>query len=62
MENKELRDYFIKVTHERFEKIERRFDLVDAKLEKLIGWRWMLIGAGVAVSAIVSMAMQFLLK
>lgn len=62
MENKELRDYFIKVTHDRFEKLEHRFDKIDEKLEKLIGWRWMLIGAGVAVSAIVSFVIQILMK
>ena len=47
MDRQELVNYFIERTDERFDKLE-------AKIEQLISFRWMLIGASCAVSSIIS--------
>jgi hypothetical protein len=52
--NKHITDYFIQVTHAKFEDLDKRFDRVDTKLDELIGFRWMLVGMATAISAIIS--------
>jgi hypothetical protein len=47
----DLLKYFIKETN-------KRFDDLDKKVDRLIGFRWMLVGAATAISAIVSGAFQ----
>ena len=58
--NKQVVDYFMQITHEKFANIEKKLERIDHKMEKLIGFRWMMIGAAVSISAIVSLAIQIL--
>lgn len=51
MANDDLLKYFIKQSNE-------RFDSIESKLDKLISFRWMLIGASVGISGIVSVVFQ----
>jgi len=53
MPSKELLDYYIKHTDERFKE-------VNNKLDTLIGFRWLLIGAAAGVSGLVSFVFQLL--
>jgi len=55
MVDRDLIEYFIRHTDERFEKLE-------AKIDSLIAFRFMLIGAAAAVSGIVSVLTTYLLK
>jgi hypothetical protein len=48
-------EYFIDQTN-------KRFDKIDEKLDELISFRIMLIGAATAISAIVSVALTVFLK
>jgi hypothetical protein len=54
--NKEVVDYWMRVTGEKFESIEQQLAHIDKKLNQLIGFRMMLLGASAAVSAIVGLA------
>lgn len=51
MPNKELLDYYIRHT-------DQRFAEVNKKLDMLINFRWLLIGAAAGVSGIVSVLFQ----
>lgn len=53
MPNKELLDYYIKHTDERFKEIH-------TKLDTLIGFRWLLIGAAAGVSGLISFIFQLI--
>lgn len=53
MPNKELLDYYIKHTDERFKEVNKKLDM-------LISFRWLLIGAAAGVSGIVSVVFQLL--
>ena len=53
MSQKDLLDYYIKHA-------DKRFDEIEKKVDKLISFRWMLIGASVSVSGIISIAIQLL--
>lgn len=48
-------EYFVKRTDERLSNIE-------SKLDQLIGFRWMLLGAAAVVSAIAGILVNLLLK
>ena len=37
---------------------DKRFDALDEKIEKLISFRWLLIGASMGISGVVSVAFQ----
>ena len=37
---------------------DKRFDALDQKVDKLISFRWLLIGASMGVSGIISVAFQ----
>jgi hypothetical protein len=49
MPDKELVDYFISHTNERFK-------VIDDKLESLLSFKWQLIGASVAVTVLIDVA------
>lgn len=46
-------EYFIHQTN-------RRLDKIDGKLEQLIGFRWLLIGISLGVSAIISFVVNLI--
>lgn len=48
--NKELIDYFIAQTNDRFDKIDEEFERVDGKLEELLSFKWKIIGGSVILS------------
>ena len=50
----ELVKYYIKHTDQRFKEVNQEFKEVHRKLDMLVKFRWMLIGAGVGTSLIVS--------
>lgn len=50
--DKELIDYFI-------ERTDLRFDKVDKKLEKLVAFRWQIIGGSTVLSIIFGIGVQF---
>lgn len=60
--NKQVVDYFMQVTHEKFSNVEKKLEKIDQKVEQLIGFRWMLIGMAAAVSAIVELSFKILGK
>lgn len=60
--NKEVMDYFMKITHEKFDDVTKRLDKIDHKMEQLIGFRWMLIGVAATVSAIVGILTKIMMK
>jgi len=37
---------------------DKRFDAIEEKMDKLISFRWLLIGASMGVSGIISVAVQ----
>ena len=37
---------------------DKRFDALDQKVDKLISFRWLLIGASMGVSGVISVAFQ----
>ncbi len=37
---------------------DKRFDALDEKIEKLISFRWLLIGASMGISGVVSVGFQ----
>jgi len=51
VQNDDLLKYFIKMSNE-------RFDSLEGKVDKLISFRWMLIGASVGISGIISVIFQ----
>jgi hypothetical protein len=51
MPNKEFLDYYIEHTDKRFEKVHE-------KLDTLLRFRWMLIGAALAISGTVSVLFE----
>jgi hypothetical protein len=55
MDDAKLMEYFIDQTNQRFDKI-------DHKLEQLVSFRLILIGVAMAVSAIISVVVQFINK
>jgi tetrahydromethanopterin S-methyltransferase subunit G len=60
--NKQVVDYFMQVTHEKFYSVEKKLERIENKVEQLIGFRWMLIGMAAAVSALVEVAFKMLGK
>lgn len=51
MPSDDLVKYFIKHTND-------RFDALEGKVDRLISFRWLLIGVSLGVSGVVSMAFQ----
>ena len=51
MPNKDLLDYYIEHT-------DKRFESVHEKLDQLLSFRWMLIGAALAISGTVSVLFE----
>jgi hypothetical protein len=49
----ELRDYFIEHTN-------KRFDSLESKVDKLVSFRWILIGVSIGVSGILSFMFRML--
>lgn len=58
--DEKLLPYFIDQTNERFNKLDSRFDSVDSKLQELITFRMVLIGASVGVSGMFSVAVTLI--
>ena len=56
----ELVKYYIRHTDHRFGEVNAEFEKVHAKLDRLIGFRWMLIGGAMGVRGVVSLAFEFL--
>jgi hypothetical protein len=61
-QNKQVVDYFMQVTHEKFTSVEKKLERIDSKIEQLIGFRWMLIGMAAAVSALVQLGFIIIKK
>jgi len=51
MPNKELLDYYIEHT-------DKRFESIHAKLDEILKFRWMLMGAALAISGTVSVLFE----
>lgn len=47
-------------TNKRLDKFDERFNMVDAKLDALQGFRWRLVGAGMLASLVISVAVTIL--
>lgn len=60
--SEEVTRYFMQVTSEKFAEVKERLDRIDHKMEQLIGFRWMMIGMATAVSAIVGIITQIVIK
>lgn len=52
-EKDELRDYFIEHT-------DRRFASLESKVDKLISFRWLLVGISIGVSGMISFGFRVL--
>lgn len=60
--NKQVVDYFMQVTGEKFDEVSSRLRRIEDKMEQLIGFRWMLIGMASAVSALTSIAFAIITR
>lgn len=62
MPSDDLVKYFIQHTDKKFSDLEeqtgKRFSGLEVKVDKLISFRWMLIGASVGISGLVSVLFQ----
>ena len=58
MPNKELLDYYIEHTDKRFEKLGDDFREIHIKLDDILKFRWMLLGAALAISGTVSVLFE----
>jgi hypothetical protein len=50
---RELVDYFIEQTNQRFEKLEH-------KVDKLLEFKWQIVGGSVGLSAVLTLAIQII--
>lgn len=57
--NREVLEYFMKMQEQKFQSVECKLARIEGKLEELIGFRWMVIGASAAVSAVVGLVIAF---
>lgn len=58
MDNSQFIEYFVNETNKTFDKMQNEMKTMNEKMDKLIGFRWMLIGGSLAVSAIVSVGVE----
>lgn len=65
MADKELLEYFIEDTRNRFDagerrfdKIDERFDAQDQKLDSLLAFKWQVFGGALVISAMITVAIQ----
>lgn len=54
MGDKELMNYFMEQTNKRFDMIDRQQESINRSLEKLIGFRYLILGIATALSTTVS--------
>jgi tetrahydromethanopterin S-methyltransferase subunit G len=52
--DRQVAEYFMQVTKERFDGIEQRFNRIDDKLDQVVSFRWQIIGGSLALSSVLS--------
>ena len=60
--HRDLITYFMEQTNSKLDKVELKFDTIDHKLDKLLEFKWKLVGASVVGSTVMSIAVTILMR